>query len=67
MGFHPVAVVEQCHALMLKIAKCMHEGPLFCSPILFAISTSTFGKLCNKRIKRIQWHVEECSVALLCN
>jgi hypothetical protein len=36
----------------------------FCNPILFAICTSTFSKLCKKRI---QWHVEECSLVLLCN
>jgi hypothetical protein len=37
---------------------------LFCNPILFAICTNIFSKLCKQRI---QWHVEECSVALLCN
>jgi hypothetical protein len=36
----------------------------FCNPILFAIFASTFSKLV---YKRIQWHVEECLVALLCN
>jgi hypothetical protein len=35
----------------------------FCNPILFAICTSTFSILC----KDIQWHVEECSLALLYN
>jgi hypothetical protein len=35
----------------------------FCSPILSAICTNAFSKL----YKRIQRHVEECSVALLCN
>jgi hypothetical protein len=34
----------------------------FCNPILFAICPSTFSKLCEKRL---QWHAEECSVALL--
>jgi hypothetical protein len=37
---------------------------VFCNSILFAICTGTFSKLCKRRI---QWHVEECSVALLCN
>jgi hypothetical protein len=36
----------------------------FCNPTLFVI------ELCKKRIQkkktRIQWHVEECSIALLC-
>jgi hypothetical protein len=36
----------------------------FGNPILFAICTSAFSKLCKRCI---QWHVEECSVALLCN
>jgi hypothetical protein len=36
----------------------------FCNPILFAIYTSTLSKLGRRCI---QWHVEECSVALLCN
>jgi hypothetical protein len=36
----------------------------FCNPILFAICTTTFSKLCKTCI---QWHVEECSVAFLCN
>jgi hypothetical protein len=36
----------------------------FCNPILFTICTSTFNKLCKKRI---ECHVEECSVALLYN
>jgi hypothetical protein len=31
------------------------------NPILFAICTSAFGKLCKQRV---QWHKEECSVAL---
>jgi hypothetical protein len=35
----------------------------FFNPILFAICTNTFSKLCQQRIKQ---HVEECSVALLC-
>jgi hypothetical protein len=35
-----------------------------CNSILFAVCTSTFSKWC---IKGIQWHAEECSVALLCN
>jgi hypothetical protein len=37
---------------------------IFLNPILFAICTSTFSKLCKRRI---QWHVEECSLALFCN
>jgi hypothetical protein len=36
----------------------------FLNPILFAICNSTFSKLCDRRI---QWHVEECSVTLHCN
>jgi hypothetical protein len=36
----------------------------FGSPILFAICTNTFSKLCKKRL---QWHVEESLVALFCN
>jgi hypothetical protein len=36
----------------------------FCNLISFAICTSTFSKLCKQRV---QWHVEECSVAFLCN
>jgi hypothetical protein len=36
----------------------------FWNPILFAICTNIFSRLCKRRI---QWHVEECSVALLCN
>jgi hypothetical protein len=39
----------------------------FCNPILFAICTSTFSKLCKNMYTCIQWHVEECSVELLCN
>jgi hypothetical protein len=39
----------------------------FCNPILFAVCTSTFSKLCKNMYTCIQWHVEECSVALLCN
>jgi hypothetical protein len=35
----------------------------FYNPILFAVCTSTFSKLCKQHI---QQHVEECSVALLC-
>jgi hypothetical protein len=35
----------------------------FCNPILFAICTSTFSKLCKQRIK---WQVEGRSVAFLC-
>jgi hypothetical protein len=34
-----------------------------CNPILFAICTSTFSKLCKQRIK---YHVEGRSVELLC-
>jgi hypothetical protein len=37
----------------------------FCSPILFAICTITFSKLCKRTYKNVQWHVEECSVALI--
>jgi hypothetical protein len=37
---------------------------IFYNPILVAIHISTFSKLCKKSI---QWYVEECSVALLCN
>jgi hypothetical protein len=37
----------------------------FCNPILFAICTNTFSKICKKTC--IQWHVEVCSLALLCN
>jgi hypothetical protein len=44
-----------------------HQEYLFCNPILFAIYTSTFSKLCKNMYTCIQWHVEECSVALLCN
>jgi hypothetical protein len=40
-----------------------HHRQFFCNLILFAICTSTFNKLCKIRI---HWHVEECSVALLC-
>jgi hypothetical protein len=40
------------------------ENYFFCNPILFAICTNTFNKLCKQRL---QWHVEECSVAFLCN
>jgi hypothetical protein len=36
----------------------------FGNPILCAICTKTFSKLCKKHM---QWHVEECSLALLCN
>jgi hypothetical protein len=34
-----------------------------CNPIMLAICTSTFSKLCKQRTK---WHVEGRSVALLC-
>jgi hypothetical protein len=34
---------------------------------LQSIYTSTFSKLCKNINTCIQWHVEECSVALLCN
>jgi hypothetical protein len=44
--------------------KHMDRGTFFLIAFLFAICTSTFSKLCKRRI---QWHVEECSVALLCN
>jgi hypothetical protein len=33
---------------------------IYSNPILFAVCT-------NKLTKRIQWHVEECLVALFCN
>jgi hypothetical protein len=39
----------------------------FGNPILFAICTSTFSKLCKNMYTCIQGHVEECSLALLCN
>jgi hypothetical protein len=41
-----------------------YPGYFFWNPILFAICTSTFSKFCKRRI---QWHVEERSVAILCN
>jgi hypothetical protein len=37
---------------------------IFYSPILFAICTSTVSKL-HERL--MLWHVEKCSVVLLCN
>jgi hypothetical protein len=40
---------------------------LFCNPILFAICTSTFSKLCRDIYTCIQCHVEKCSAALLRN
>jgi hypothetical protein len=46
------------------IFKQLYVKFFFGNPILFAACTSTFSKLCKRRI---QWHVEECSVALLCN
>jgi predicted membrane protein len=42
----------------------MHQ--LFCNLILFAICTQYIHQIVYE-YKRIQWHVEECSVALLCN
>jgi hypothetical protein len=39
----------------------------FWNPILFAICTSTFSKLCKDMYTCIQWHVEECLAALLRN
>jgi hypothetical protein len=43
---------------------CRPTIQFFRNPILFAICTSTFSKLCKRHI---EWHVEECSLALLCN
>jgi hypothetical protein len=37
---------------------------IFLNPVLFAVCTSTLSKLCKRHL---QWHVKECSVALLCN
>jgi hypothetical protein len=37
---------------------------IFFNPILFLICSSTFSKMCKQRI---QWHVEECSVANVTN
>jgi hypothetical protein len=39
----------------------------FFNLILFVICTSTFSKLCKNMYTCIQWNVEECSLALLCN
>jgi hypothetical protein len=51
------------HLFLSLLFRCNVYFILF-NPILFAICTSTFRKLCKWHI---QWHVEECSVALLCN
>jgi hypothetical protein len=55
-------------ATQLSVFRCCNITKqnifIFSNPILFAICTSTFSKLCKIRI---QWHVEECLVALLCN
>jgi hypothetical protein len=49
----------------LRILDVVDRASLFfCNPILFTLYTSTFNKLCKKRI---QWHVGEFSLALLCN
>jgi hypothetical protein len=43
--------------------KLLSSNLFLCNPILFAICTSTFSKLCKQRIKQ---DVEGRSVALLC-
>jgi hypothetical protein len=43
------------------------SGLFFCNPILLAICTNTFSKLCKNMYTCMQWHVEERSVALPCN
>jgi hypothetical protein len=48
----------------LLVKKGTIDGICFRNPILFAVCTTKFSKLCTKRI---QWYAEECSVALLCN
>jgi hypothetical protein len=51
--------------ISISCIRVLHSMEIFfCNPILFAVRTSTFSRLCKK--KHIQWHIEECSLAL-CN
>jgi hypothetical protein len=52
-----------------KIIDQLTAGWLYlsCNPISFAICTNTFSTLCKNMYTHIEWHVEECSVALLSN
>jgi hypothetical protein len=54
----PKTVIYSLNLSRLQANSC------FCNPILFAVYTSTFSKLCKKRI---QWHVDDCLVAHLSN
>jgi hypothetical protein len=67
LGAVVVMAVSVTVTVTVTVTGCS-SGPavhiFFCNTILFAICTTTFTKLCKKHI---QWHVEECSVALLCN
>jgi hypothetical protein len=54
---------ENVIIIMKYVGQLFRQHLYFFNPILFAICTSTFSKLYKKRI---QWHVEECSLAL-CN
>jgi hypothetical protein len=57
---------RNCHKLPPSAAfEYFHKSLFFCNPILFAICTNTFIRLCKNMYTYIQWHVEECSIALL--
>jgi hypothetical protein len=54
--------------LILPVVSIINDT--FYNPILFAVCTSKFSKLCKNlysrsTVKLINWHVEECSAALL--
>jgi hypothetical protein len=66
MVSEPLCHTSDCKMLFKNILNTMNMYVLliqkfFCNAILFAICTSTFSKLC------MQWHVEDDSVARLCN
>jgi hypothetical protein len=59
-GSNPTSTVCVCeYEFILFVLSCVGRSFLFCNPILFAICTSTFSKLCKDMYTCIQWHVEE--------
>jgi hypothetical protein len=68
--------VSECVRACVRVCVCggevEREGErereklyFFFNPILFAVCTSTFNKLCKNMYTCIQWHVEECSIAVV--
>jgi hypothetical protein len=58
-----LSVQRGCLSRYVFGEQALKKNFIFWNPILFAICTSTFRKLCKNRI---QWHVAESSVVLLC-